>query len=479
MKNNQVKIYLIVIINIIILACSNQNNNSSIYITSDAFINNNEYIQSNELDILVESNKIINNDEKIINLYNNEPIYRNGLTIDQYKMQHPYLFYRTPKRIFSDYIEELYDDTSIKIQTYEFNYTNAKNSLIDIFAGTALDIIWVESSMIMFFIKNNLIIPLNLLYSEIFTNDDNISYVSKMYVNNYLYGLNIHTIPDHMFFYSKKLINKLGLLDPLELWKNSKWNWDEWLNINVTMQTEINTYQFETLGKANFTEYAFISSNGVDLFQIDENGNCVINIDDKYFTVQKFLDDIEYIHKINNIRNNKLVNFEDRAKKLREGLNFNYYDKFSSPLINYINENKNWLELFIADEIIGVVCAPRGPDLDISISSRDYGSNNYWAIPTYCKNPEAVMEYMHWVFIDEENYNERRKYYTDFNYNGSNELFDYGIEWIKNSININPLHVVSYPIEIIFHDMYIMELDNTNNVHNLQELIDEYINIFV
>jgi len=480
MKTCIIELFLTLIISSLFFACLNKayvydDNN----ISFDYSMTNNIYNQNHESLYFIESNIIINNDEKIINLYNYEPTNRNGLTIDQFKVQHPYSYYRNPKRVLPDFIEELFDETKIIKQTYDFSYAEINNNFAQILAGKSLDIIGIESSMIMYYINNDIILPLNALYSKTFINGDMYNNISKLYFGYTLYGLNIHIIPDYMFFYNKHLVDQLGLYDPLELWKNCNWTWDEWLNINITMQTEINTYQFETLGKANFTEYAFIASNGVDLFEINEKGYCVISIDDKYLVAQKFINEVNDVYKIKNIYNDKLYNFEDRAKKLREGLNFNYYEQPSSTFQFYHKDKKNWLDSFVADDIIGIVCAPRGPDLDISILSRDYGSNYYWAIPTYCTNPEAVMEYIHWVFTDYENYEERRKYYTDFNYNSDDELFAYGIEWIENSVNFNPLHAVTYPVEIMFHDMRIMELDNTNNVYNLQELIDEYINIFI
>jgi len=130
-------------------------------------------------------------------------------------------------------------------------------------------------------------------------------------------------------------------------------------------------------------------------------------------------------------------------------------------------------------EKVGMVCFPRGPDLDGSLSSRDIGNYAVYAIPISSKKVEEAAMLINRLLFDNEHVISEGKRYLSTIYKESAALFDYGTEWAGNST-------------YMFTDMWGKEIDrafdniiniypdddNRSRIAQIQSALDRYVNIF-
>lgn len=486
MQNYVKFIFILIFTLILIISCNDQSNLSS----SSNFNLNNE---------TEKKNSINNNELYIDNNYQNYDVSYNKLitlydilyfmqSYDDLLINAPEILYEFERRLLPKYWNEFTINTGIEI----INLGNKldltfKEYCFRIYSGNMSDVFVIDNNLLPFYIRNNLIIPIDILIEPHKKNLGNLSYLNYYYQNYNLYALSISMKPDTLFIYNKNIIYNLGLNDPLNLWLNNNWTWDTWLELIITINNEINTYGFEVLSKSEFIELAFILGNGAKIIDFDENGYMYYAINEHYLNALHFINLVEEKYSIFNIKNAtaSMVANINQVKLINDGLNFMIYDK---PNINkYIVNDDNHIEKikFTINDDVNFVCVPRGPNLNVNISSRDYGNEACYVISSSCKDPESAVIFLCWLLMDIENYNERMNYFIENMYGGSSELFAYGQEWSRNSFSFIPFNKYDR-VNFMFNYEFLQEFNLINEsqllndqiVNKMQGIINLYINNF-
>ncbi|MCL2741113.1 MAG: ABC transporter substrate-binding protein [Oscillospiraceae bacterium] len=286
-------------------------------------------------------------------------------------------FYNHEKRLNYNLWDEFENETGIIIHKNK-NYINfdeyekafdaryySINRFSDItmriMAGVESDVIQIFEDEMEFFISNSLILPLNNTYTYI------AQYIHAYKIFNDVYGLKIPIISTYIWFYNKEIIHKLGLRDPLVLWTERKWNWENWLEMLFAIKNEMSInlieiqYDYSKLNVPNSID-VFMVSNGVEYFKVDDNG--------KFYFINdsKIINTINFVHKLNNDLNIDIFNSQLSRMSIIDEQLFMKYDVLS-PVSYRFNTNQARNELTheyhgIANDIIGIVTTPIGPDLD-------------------------------------------------------------------------------------------------------------------
>ena len=251
-------------------------------------INDNQNYQLNKM---INDN---NNIQKYIRLYN---IYR--YSDDMFNYNYVYNR-RASKDAWDEFtslskikIHEINDDEAIKTW---FNipkrHEAINNKRTQILSGIAPDVIFIPRWEINFLARNKLVLPLTDYIGLLYEHIDNI------YINEIIYGF---MEPNHLvysFQYDKNIIDILGLIDPVEQYKNANWNWDTFLELLLTVKNSIIDKFYDPFWAGQYHEIAFMASNGVEFIQVENDGKFIYSIDEKYLTVRNFLLDLNDRHKV-------------------------------------------------------------------------------------------------------------------------------------------------------------------------------------
>jgi len=398
------------------------------------------------------------------------------ISMENLRLQHPSIYYRYERHLYHEYWDEFTETTGININKGKFIDSGNKILYDKILAGTVPDVIYfINSIELPYLARNGLILPLDNFITNNQSIYDDHNYVTLLYHNDVVVAMNVLMMPSNTFIYNKGIINKLGLNDPLSSWENNKWTWDEWIDLVLTVKNEMQSDSFETLEKSPIIEYAFLAGNGAEIVKLDEYGRYKYAIDERYMGALNFIEENHVKHGIYNIKNYMGAITYDQEERLINGMSFMLYDRLLSTSKYHVNDRP----MFAVDDDVGAVCAPRGPSLGMDYTSRDYGIGMYmFVVPYTCKDPDAAVEFINWVLMDKKNYEDRRRYYTEFMYGGSDLLFEYGCGWSFNSIDINPYMVVSQAFGELYMETSYVDLVDPGVARLMQGIIDEYLNVF-
>ena len=364
------------------------------------------------------------------------------------------------------------------------DFSSFKINYVNIVAGRVPDIFWLRKSDVPFYARAQLIYPIT--NQMVNSRSAEYNYVKHIWVDNDIYAAYIPLVPGYMMLYNKSIINDLGLYDPLDIWIEGNWTWDTWLDMLLTVRTEMDEDKFMLFG-GDHTQSMFLSSNGVDYAIVNENGRYVFSLDKKYVNAIKFYQSLQTAHAIT-IYNN-MYNYHGYVDMIMDGVFITSYNsnEFSIKMGKKIYEDNKLtdkVEIFAEastrnTDKIGLICAPRGPDLENNISSRDLIDTYEMAkvVPISCRNPEAAAMYIDWIMADHDNYAKMvnfsiQHYYTDA------EFVQYGSEWAANTAYVLPTCFGTNLLEFI-EDCTLDELLLPNNVRTCQALIDQYVNVFL
>jgi len=288
-----------------------------------------------------------------------------------------------------------------------------------------------------------------------------------------------------MMIYNKKIITDLGLRDPLDIWLENGWTWYSWLEMLFTIRAEIYGQDFMYFGGEQIPSM-FVATNGVDYAVMDEEGRYIFSLDEKYITAIKFYENLNSLHGID-IYENRFNQYGYTDMIYNDKFFTSYFNiEYTIKMGRYKTVNGKLTDEIeiIAEasarntEKVGIICAPRGPDLDPLVSSRDLTNHMDFVkvVPITCKNPKYAAMYIDWIMADHDNYAEMVDYALDRHY-GDIKYIDYGTEWAVNATDVRPNRMGEKLMEFI-DDCPIDELLIPSNIKICQELIDEYVNIF-
>ena len=458
-------IYLSLLI-VFIYGCTNQINDELNLIND---FSNNQTSNSESSNILTPNETPITND-KYINL-NTNMFYgeRVDSFSDNFNVKVIPFFNSNEKSLFIPAFDN-----------YIWNFL-FKEIISDTLSGKVSDVLRISNAFLPFFVKNNIIMSLEyyIINENIYTSiyEDKIYGLFNESNRNWLY----------VMFYNKLILDNIGLQSPMDLWKVNAWTWDTWLEMMravVLNSNNINQYAFGVRGASEIQDsYPFLTSNGVDFAKIDENGKFVISIDDRFITAVNFYleaekndgvifnyfrnehsDDKEFIYAITDIYNGKI---------------FMLYEELRKRAI-YNSQQ------FVAEtEYTGIICAPRGPDLNHNVSSRDYGDRVTFAVSINCEHPDAAVEFLVWILTDRQQNNDNMYILIENTFNKSTELYLHSIEWLMNSVNIKANNydiAFSMMMDLKLHEKnyprYKTPEEIVDHLDVYQRILDTYLNIW-
>jgi len=221
-------------------------------------------------------------------------------------------------------------------------------------------------------------------------------------------------------YYNKEKFETAGLEDPLELWKQGKWDWQAFFDAGVALTQDSNgDGTMDQWGYASwFFDLGFITSNNVNYVTYDETGLPRFALDDKFVKSKQAGEDM-----INKYKMCPAVWWDPNPQeRLWNGETvMDYWGYWEMPGMTEHMKEK-----------LGIVPFPRGPDLPADKKNRDAAETIGFGITATSQNPELAALYLEWTRLlspeeMEQTEAEKIKMY------GSKELYDLAVEWAANS----------------------------------------------
>ncbi len=301
--------------------------------------------------------------------------------------------------------------------------------ITEISAGMGPDIFLNWTSAKPSFMVKNLIVPLSDYIDfnkPVYQDEKYISHQVRDYFSfaGKIWGIN-KPMPSCVLWYNKEKFEELGLEDPLELWKRGQWNWDKFWEVGTALTQDKN-------GDGNPDQWAyctwkyndsFIYSNGVEYVTYDELGLPRFALDEKYITARQAAEDA-----INKYKIVPSVWWDPPPQSRFENgeVCMHYW------LTNQVRDAKR----VMGAEKVGIVPFPRGPDLPPNVKSRDQAETLAFFVSSTCKDPDLAALYLEWVMLDEEGWRIRKERLINDFY-GSEELYNLGMEWAANAVQLD------------------------------------------
>jgi len=300
------------------------------------------------------------------------------------------------------------------------------------------------------------------------------------------------SIPKIAFWYDENIVNLLGMQSPISLYKSNNWNWETFISLLLHIQNN-SSISYNALFGTIWHEITLMAGNGVEFVNLSEEGKYIYALNNKYYETVDFINDLRYKYKVligldineliyNTIYNDDIFFFTNY-----------WYNTSIEGIQNFINEHAFMicenlayklifnLQLYESNINLSYICAPSGPSV-YEMNGKYYknptGQQMCYVITSSCQYPEAAAAYIGWVLSDEQGYENRKKYITDIFYNGSDELYQLGVEWAKDSGYIDLMGSFGPEFSRIIR----------KNIHNLlddkikkecQVIIDTYVNAFL
>ncbi|MCL2741313.1 MAG: hypothetical protein FWE70_04285 [Oscillospiraceae bacterium] len=359
--------------------------------------------------------------------------------------------------------------------TNRFKVTHAS-----ILSGIASDVLLIPKNDIPFYAHKDLLVPIDryILRKE--------NYVHEIKVGSYIYGIGISFCPWYYLLFNQHIIVSLGLEDPIKQWLEGKWTWDRFFGTIGTVREELTYKDGEGFVRTpdvlmRNAKLAFYASNGCEFLVNDEYGNYLVNLDHKYSNVNDVLTAYESIlsniHRLDMFPSYNLMSKNECITYIDKLINQDYQMLYGLIPNGVLMDDG--VATMVGMEKVGMVCFPRGPDLDGSLSSRDIGNYAVYAIPISSKKVEEAAMLINRLLFDNEHVISEGKRYLSTIYKESAALFDYGTEWAGNST-------------YMFTDMWGKEIDrafdniiniypdddNRSRIAQIQSALDRYVNIF-